>query len=103
MYVTRDRKTGLNYTKYTSSYYGMYLLFCMGYAKSVCFIDFVMDICIYDYILHTIWITDKNLLHFKLLKLGQILCALKTDFPSPGLTHTHTYICIYIYITHTKL
>ena len=31
IYVTRHEKTGLMYTKYTSSYYGTYLLYCLGY------------------------------------------------------------------------
>ena len=35
----------------------------------------------YDDILDTIRITDKKLLHFKLSKLGQILCVDKTGFP----------------------
>ena len=30
-YVTRHEKTGLMYTKYTSSYYGTYLLYCLRY------------------------------------------------------------------------
>ena len=29
--VTRHEKTGLMYTKYTSSYYGPYLLYCLRY------------------------------------------------------------------------
>ena len=40
-----------------------------------------MDICTYDDILDTIWITDKKLLHFKLSKSGQILRVDKTGFP----------------------
>ena len=72
VFVTRPGKTGLTYTKYTYSYYGTYLLFCMWYPKSVNFIEFLMDFCIYDDILDTIWITDKKLLHFKLSKSGQL-------------------------------
>ena len=41
--------------------------------KSVSFIELLMDFCIYDDILGTIWITDIKLLHFKLSKAGQIL------------------------------
>ena len=64
--VTGPGKTGLIYTKYTCLYYGTYLPFCMCYPKSVSFIAFLMDFYTYDDILHTIWITDKKLLHFKL-------------------------------------
>ena len=45
----------------------------MCYPKSVNFIEFLMDFCIYDDILDTIHNTDKTLLHFKHLKSGQIL------------------------------
>ena len=71
IYVTGPGKTGLIYTKYTCLYCGMYLLFCMWYPESVNFIQFPMDFCIYDDILHMIQITDKKLLHFKLSKSGQ--------------------------------
>ena len=81
--VTGPGKTGLIYTKYTCSYYGTYLLFCMHYPKSGIFIEFLMDFCICDDIVHTIRITDK-LLHIKLSKSGQILCIDKTGFPRPG-------------------
>ena len=59
-YVTRPRKTDLTYTKYTCSYYGTYLLFYLCYQKSVSFIEFFMDFCIYDDILDTIQFTDKK-------------------------------------------
>ena len=87
-YVTGPGKTGLIYTKYTCLYYGTYLLFCMCYQKSVNFIEFLMDFCIYDYILKTIGVTDKTLLHVKLSKPGQILHVDKTCFPRPG----HIYL-----------
>ena len=83
-YVTGPGKTGLIYRKYTCLYHGTYLLFCMCYPKSVNFIEFLMDFCICDDVLHTIQITDKKLLHFKLSKLGQILCVDRTCFPRPG-------------------
>ena len=83
-FVTRPEKTGLIYTKYICLYYGTYLLFCIHYPKSVSFIEFLMDLCIYDDILNTIQITDKMLLHFKLSKSGQILRVDKTCFPRPG-------------------
>ena len=53
------------YTKYTCSYYDMYLLFCMYYLNSVSFIEFLMDFSIYDDILNKIRFTDKKLLYFK--------------------------------------
>ena len=89
IFVTGPGKAGLIYTKYTSLYYGMYLLFCMCYSKSVNFIEFLMDFCIYDVILYMIHITDKNLLHFKLSESGQILRVDNTCFPSAG----HIYNC----------
>ena len=88
--MTGPGKTGLIYTKYTCLYYGTYLLFCMCYPKSVNFIEFLMDFCIYDDILGTIMVIDKRLLHFKLSKSGQILRVDKTYFPRPG----HIYIAI---------
>ena len=43
-----------------------------------------MDLCTYDDILDTIWITDRKLLHFKYSKSGQILRVDKTSFPRLG-------------------
>ena len=83
-YVTEPGKTGLIYTKYTCLYYCMYLLFCMCYPKSVNFIVYLMDFCMYDDILDMIQITNKKLLHFKFLKSGQSLHVDKTCFPRPG-------------------
>ena len=56
----------------------------MCYLKSVSFMEFLMDFCIYDDTLDAIQIADKKLLHFKLSKSGQILCVDKTDFPKLG-------------------
>ena len=58
----------------------------MCYAKSAAFIEFLMDFNIYDDILDTIdyMIIDKNLLHFELSKLGEILCVDMTGFLRPG-------------------
>ena len=56
----------------------------MSYPKSVSFIEFLMDFCIYDVILDTILITDETLLHYELSKSGQILLVDKTGFPRPG-------------------
>ena len=80
--VTGPERIGLIYTKYTCSYYDIYLLFYMCYAKSVNFIEFLMDFGISDDIVDTILITDKKLLHFKLSQLGQIyvLSSINTGF-----------------------
>ena len=56
----------------------------MCYPKSVSFIEFLMDLYIYDDILDIIQITINKLLHFTLSKLGQILHVDKTDFPRPS-------------------
>ena len=54
-------------------------------ANCASFIESLIDFCIYDDILDKIQpITDKKLLHFKLSKLGQILCVDKTGFLSPS-------------------
>ena len=87
--MTGPGKTGLIYTKYTCLYYGTYLLFCMCYTKSGNCIEFLMDFCICDDVLHMIQITDKKLLHFKLSKLGQNLRVDKTCFPRPS--HIYFY------------
>ena len=81
-FVTGPGKTGLIYTKYTYLYYGMYLLLCMCYPKSVICIEFLMDFCIYDDI--SIQITDKKLFYIRLSKSGQILRVDKTCFPRHG-------------------
>ena len=80
----RPGKTGLINTKYTCSYYSTSLAFYMGYPKFVSFIEFLMDFCIYSNSLDTICIRDKKLLHFKLLKSGQILHIDKTGSPRSG-------------------
>ena len=61
MYMTGPGKTDLIYTKCTCSYYDTYLLYCMCYPKSISFIHFLMDVCIYDDILVTIWFIEKNI------------------------------------------
>ena len=81
--MTGPEKTALIYTKYTCSYYGFYILSCMCYTKSVSFMEFLMDCCIYDDILDTILSTDRTLLCFKFSKLDQILHVDKTGFLRP--------------------
>ena len=56
----------------------------MCYPKSVTFIKFLLDFCIYDNILGMIQITGKKLLYVKYSKSGQILHVDKTCFPRPG-------------------
>ena len=65
-----------------------YLHFCIYYPESVSFIEFLMDLCIYDDILDAIWIADKKLLHFKLSNSGQIIRVDKTCFPRPDHIYT---------------
>ena len=45
-FVSRHEKTGLMYTKYTYSYYSMYLHYCIRFTKSVNCITFSMRSCI---------------------------------------------------------
>ena len=56
---------------------------CYVLSQICGFIEFLMNLCIYDDILDALWITDKKL-HFKLSKSGQILCVDKIGLPSPG-------------------
>ena len=46
--MTRHEKTMLMYAKYTYSYYGTYLLYCLRYSRSVSCIRFPMKSCIND-------------------------------------------------------
>ena len=56
------------------------------YTKSVSFIEFLMNFCIYGDNLGTILITDKKLF-VKLPKLGQILHEDKTAWFSQAWSH----------------
>ena len=58
-YVTGPGKTGLIYTEYTCLYYATFLLFCMCFPKFVSFVEFLMDLSIYDNILD-IYNTDST-------------------------------------------
>ena len=46
--VTESVKTGLICTKYTYSFYHIYLFFCVGYTISVSFIKFLRKFCVFD-------------------------------------------------------
>ena len=90
--VTGPEKTGLIYTKYTYLHYGNYLLFCRGHIKSVSSFGLVMEFCIIIMMkmLLQYWVKTK-LSHFKVTKLGQILCVGKTAFLRP----VHNYVIMY--------
>ena len=61
----------------------------MGYTKSQSFIEFLMECCIHDKKIYNTYqlIKDKILLHFKVSKLGQILCVDKIGFFRPSHAH----------------
>ena len=82
--MTGPEKTGLIYTKYTYSYYGAYLFFCVCYPNSVSFIEFLRILCIYDELCVKILFCQDEILHFKDRNLGQILRVDKTCFLRPG-------------------
>ena len=46
--MTESAKTGLICTKYTYSFYHIYLFFCVGYTISISFIEFLRKLCVYD-------------------------------------------------------
>ena len=79
LYMNEPKKTGLIYTKYTCLHYGTYLLlynYICTIQKSVVLLHFSwISTYTYDDISDAIQITDQKLLHFKLLKSGQILCV----------------------------
>ena len=47
-YVTKSTKTGLIVTKYTYSFYRVYLFFRVGYTISVSSIEIFRKFCVYD-------------------------------------------------------
>ena len=52
--MTESVKTGLICTKYTYSFYHIYLFFCVGYTISVSFTEFRRKLCVYDEIFDTV-------------------------------------------------
>ena len=82
--MTESAKTGLICTKYTYSFYHVYLFFCVGYTISVSFIEFLRKFCVYDKIFDKVLCYEKELLNLQCSKLGQILCADKTGFRRLG-------------------
>ena len=65
IYVTGPEKTGLIYTKYTYSYYGAFLFFCVCYPNSISFIEYLRSLCIYDEVCIKILFCHDEILHFK--------------------------------------
>ena len=95
--MTESAKTGLICTKYTYTFYHIYLFFCVGYAISVYFIEFLRKFCVYDEIFDKILYQENELLNLKGSKLGQILRADKTGFRRLG----HIYaLAIYRVLTN---
>ena len=88
LYMTRHEKTGLMYTKYTSSYYGTYLLYCLRYYNSLNCIRLPITCCINDRNCIRLQVLLMKLFKFKIYKCGQILCAHKPYFLMPG----HNYV-----------
>ena len=80
--MTKLAKTDLICTKYTYSFYHIYLFFCIGYIIYVNFIEFLRKCCvyIYDKTFDKVLCQEKELLNLKGSKLGQILRADKTGF-----------------------
>ena len=48
IFVTKSAKKSLICTKYTYSFYHIYLFFCVGYTISVSFIKFLRKFGVYD-------------------------------------------------------
>ena len=85
-------KTDLICTKYNYSYYGKYLLFHMSYSKSVSFIEFRMDFCIYDDILDTIRIQKES--YYNLSSQNQVTfnMQIRPVFPGPVTNRNPSFI-----------
>ena len=84
-YVTGPEKTGVIYTKYTCSYYGTYILFCICYATYIDFIEFLGDFCV-TIRWHFRYNTDYWYKVIRSQKLGQILHVGKTGCQRPSST-----------------
>ena len=78
--VTRHEKTRLKYTKYTYSYYSMYLHYCTRFTKSVNCIRFPMNSFINGENCTGIPCVYMKLFNFENQKCGQIFCAHKPYF-----------------------
>ena len=86
-YVTRHEKTGLMYTKYTSSYYSIYLLYCLRFVSCI---RFPVKCCInsVNFIIRITILLFTELLKFEIQKCGQNLCAHKPYFLMLGHIYT---------------
>ena len=91
--MTQHEKTGLMYTKYTSSYYGIYLLNYLRYYNSVNCIRLPMKCCINGGNSIRLLALSMKLLKFETKKCGQILCAHKPYFLMPGHIYRVSYLC----------
>ena len=67
-YVTESAKTGLICTKYTYSFYHIYLFFCVSYTISVSFIEFLRKVCVYD----EIFDIRSNMLGKRIIKFERL-------------------------------
>ena len=116
-YVTRHEKTGLMYTKYTSLYYGTYLLYCLRYQNSVNCIRLPRKCYVNGRNYIRLLFLSTTLFKFEIQKCGQILCAHKPYFLMPGhiclwilkcdsacknRAYLHTNISSFLYFIHTK-
>ena len=84
LFVTVPEKTGLIYTKYTYSYYGADLFFCVCYPNPVSCIKCLRILCIYDEICIKMLRCQDEILHFNDQKLCKILRVDKTCFLRPS-------------------
>ena len=92
IYVTRHEKARLMYTKYTSSYYESYLLYCSTYQSSVNCTRYAMKYYINSNTFIRLLCLLMNLFKFEIQKFAQILCAHKPYFLMPD----HIYVYIFI-------
>ena len=77
-YVTGPEKTSFIYTKYTYSYYDIYLFLCVYYTKFVSFIEFLRN---------SAYVYDKICVEIATMfgkRAIRIMCIDKTCFLGPG-------------------
>ena len=74
MYVTNSAKICLICTKYTYSFYNIYLFFCVGYTISVSSIEIFRKLCVYDEICDKV-LLRKRVIKFEWLKIRSNLNA----------------------------
>ena len=84
VYVTGPEKTGHIYTKHTCSYYDPYVIPILYELYQICKFYWIPYGILHNEMSVTILSNTKKLLHFKVSKLGQILCVDNTGFLKPG-------------------